>query len=103
MNQLGQLHAQPTEEAGGSHAFHHDHHASDEDDGLPVDAGGSLNGVAGLIPKVGAEDALYIQGLPDGGQAVHTQDEHQNHHQQATDKSDDLPFDLIHHDEHKHR
>jgi len=52
----GQTQAHPADEAGLGHAFHHDHHPGDENDGGPVDPGGALGLRAGGVPEHWVEE-----------------------------------------------
>ena len=100
VDRLGDGDAEPLEKAAVRHAFHHDHHAREEHDGLPVDAA-ALRGL-GAVPEGGVEEALQVQGLPHGGDAVHADPEDQQQRGRGADQGHEMPGRLLGNDEAEH-
>ena len=73
MNQLCNLHAEPSKEAYFCHTFYHNHHSEDKDNGFPVNTAGSLGGFAGMIPKSGGKNTMDIDGFDSSTHAMHSQ------------------------------
>ena len=100
MDRLRDGDAQPLEEAAVRHAFHHDHHAREEHDGLPVDAA-ALRGL-GAVPEGAVEEALQVQGLPHGGDAPHADAEDQQQRGRRADQGHEMAGRLLRDDEAEH-
>ena len=97
---FGQRQAQPAEEPGFAEPFDHDHHAGDEENGRPVDAGARTLRCA--VPEVGAEERAEIQRIFDRVPAMHADAEHDHKHKCRTAERDILALEFVHDDEREH-
>ena len=102
MHQLRQLHAEPAEEAGFRHAFYHNHHARDKDNGSPINAGRAFFRAACRIPEADGENAPEVEGFCDCVHASHREAEDACQSQDAACQCYMVPFNLVHHNQDEH-
>ena len=101
MDQTGQRHAEPAKKTAGRHTLYHNHHAADEENGLPVDACGG-GGAASLNPEGGQEHAAEAERLHDGTGGVHTKAKYDDQRQKAAGKRHDMAGKFFCYDKCKH-
>ena len=101
MHLAGKGHTQPTEKSTLRHAFHHDHHTANEENGFPVDSD-RRGCFARMVPERWVRNAVETQRLLHGLRTVHAKAKHNRQCQKAAHKRHNMTRNLFHDDQNEH-